>query len=159
MESEYYQLKGTHRDHWIQTPVPHRTTQKSNHISECIVQMLLEFQQLSAMITAQGSLLQCSWPSHSGTFSQSDPLLMQLRVIPLDPVTATREQRTTLPLRSPREELEATMEPSLSLICSGLNKIRDFSHPSYTLLSRTFTIFVALLQMQCREKKSLSSTS
>jgi len=32
MESEYYQLKGTHRDHWIQTPVPHRTTQKSDHI-------------------------------------------------------------------------------------------------------------------------------
>lgn len=70
---------------------------------------------------------------------------MQLLVIPLDPVTVTREQRSALALHSPHEELEAALGPSLNLVCSGLSKLRDFSHPSYPLLSRPFIVFVALL--------------
>lgn len=72
---------------------------------------------------------------------------MQLLVIPLDPVTVTGEQRSALALHSPHEELEAAMGHSLSLVCSGLSKLRDFSHPSYPFLSRPFSIFVALLWM------------
>ena len=39
---EYPELEGIHRDYRVQLLAPHRTTQKSNHISESIVQTLLE---------------------------------------------------------------------------------------------------------------------
>ena len=37
---EYPELEATHKDHRIQLLVPHRTTQKSDHLSDCIVQTL-----------------------------------------------------------------------------------------------------------------------
>lgn len=40
----YAEVKGTHKNHWVQLMVPHRTIKKSDHISESIVQILLKFQ-------------------------------------------------------------------------------------------------------------------
>ena len=56
--TEQPKLEGTHKDHWVQLLAPHRTTQKSNYLSESSVQMLLELQQLGAMPTALGRLFQ-----------------------------------------------------------------------------------------------------
>jgi len=41
----YSKLEGTNLDHWTQLPTPHRTTQSSDHMSESIIQMLLELHQ------------------------------------------------------------------------------------------------------------------
>ena len=53
------------------------------------------------------------------------------------------------------------MRPPLSLLCSGLNKPRDFRYPSYILVSRPFTIFAALLKAYVRtlEDNSYSNPS
>ena len=39
---EYPELEGAHKDHVLQLLAPHRTTRNSYHISESVVQMLLE---------------------------------------------------------------------------------------------------------------------
>ena len=55
---EYPQLEGTHKNQWIQPLAPHKTTQNSLSMSEC----LLELQQLGVSIIALGSssaLQQC----------------------------------------------------------------------------------------------------
>ena len=56
---EYPKLEGTHKAHRAQPLAPHRSTQKSDHMTESVVQMLLELQQLVAMTTALRSLFQC----------------------------------------------------------------------------------------------------
>jgi len=61
---QYHELKGTHSDHWVQLPAPHSTTQKSDHITETVVQTLLELWQLSAVTTALGSLFHARSHSH-----------------------------------------------------------------------------------------------
>ena len=57
---EYPELGGTHKDHQVQLLAPHRTTQKSDHMSESIVWMVFELRQLCAMTTALGS----PFPAH-----------------------------------------------------------------------------------------------
>lgn len=42
---EYLELEGTHKDNQVQLLALHRTTQKSNYMAECIVQMFLEYWQ------------------------------------------------------------------------------------------------------------------
>ena len=44
--SQRKELGGTHKDHQIQLLAPQRTVQKSDHVSESIVQMLLELWQV-----------------------------------------------------------------------------------------------------------------
>lgn len=44
-------------------------------------------------------------------------------------------------------ELQTTMRPPLSLFCSGLNKLVDFSSSSYISPCRSFPVFIALLWM------------
>lgn len=114
---------------------PHRTTQKSDHMSASTVQNLLELCQLGALITVMGKLLQyltLSWypkgpspdtaPCHSLKF-------------------CCWHQRA-----ASCEEPSAAMRPPLSLLCSGLNKPRALSH-SYIFPFRPFAIFVASLWM------------
>lgn len=47
------------------------------------------------------------------------PSLKQLHVIPLGPISVTREQSSALPLHSPREQLQAAVRPSLSFSALG----------------------------------------
>jgi len=61
---EYSELEGTHKDHQVQLPAPlSRPTSNPNPMSESIVQMLLELQQLEAMPIALGSLCHAQSPS------------------------------------------------------------------------------------------------
>jgi len=98
---EYPNLEGTHKDHSVQTLLPHKTTQKPNPMSEGIVQMLLELWQLRAVPTALGS------PFHAHR-----PLVQTLSLTPSCPSPGTapchslrsclchREQSSALPLHS-----------------------------------------------------------
>jgi len=70
--TEYPDLEGTYKDHQVQLPVPHRTPQNLNPMSESIVQMLLELQQLVVMTTALGSLFHCP----------TSPMVRKLLLIP-----------------------------------------------------------------------------
>lgn len=54
--TEYLKLEKTHEDHQVQLLLPHTTTQKSDHMSENVVQTLLELQQLCDVTTALWSL-------------------------------------------------------------------------------------------------------
>lgn len=54
---EYPMLEGILKDHQVQPLSPHMATQKSDHLSENTVQMLLEL-QLCAVTTAPESLFQ-----------------------------------------------------------------------------------------------------
>ena len=58
--TEHPKLEGTYEDHGVQLLAPCSTTQNSNPTSEGIIQMLLQLQQFGAVITALGSLVQCS---------------------------------------------------------------------------------------------------
>ena len=130
--TEYPNLEGTLKDHWVQLQAPHRTTQNSNPVSESTVQALLEFWQPGAVPIALGRPFQGLTTLWWRTFFQPPTWhsLTQLHAIPLGPVAVTREQSSALPFHSPHEEL-----PPVSLLCSGLNKPRDLSCSSYTLLS------------------------
>jgi len=52
---EYPELEGT-LNHQVQIVAWHRTTQKSDHMAEIVVQTLLELQQLGAMTATLRSL-------------------------------------------------------------------------------------------------------
>ena len=56
---EYPEFERSHEAHQFQIRAPHRITKKSNLVSESIIEILLEIQQLEAVTTALGSLLQC----------------------------------------------------------------------------------------------------
>lgn len=99
-----------------------RTTQNSDHMSENVVQLLLELQKLEAWPLPWRD---CSsaWPS-SGEESfpdiQPDPSLSQLHAIPSGPVS--REHCSVLPLCS-LWEAAAAMRP----LCSGPSKPRELN--------------------------------
>jgi len=60
----------------------------------------------------------------------------------------TEQRRIQILVHTPCEFwLCGAMGPPLSLLCSGLNKLRDLGCSSYILPSRSFPIFVALLWM------------
>ena len=121
----------THKDHWVQLPAPHKATYKSDPMSDRTVQMLLKL-QLSAMITTLGSLFR----AHNLFLTPHLSLhWTQLRAVASGPVGAP-----PLPVRSCSRH-----EASPQLLCSVLSKGWDLSLSSYTLPSRTFTIFVAFL--------------
>lgn len=48
--TEHPKLEGANKDHGVQLLAPHRITQKSDFMSESVVQMLLQLWQLGAMI-------------------------------------------------------------------------------------------------------------
>lgn len=56
---QYSELEGIHKDHPVQLPAPHSTTQVSNPMSESTVQMLLELRQIGPM-----TLGACSIPDY-----------------------------------------------------------------------------------------------
>ena len=112
---EYLELGRTHKDYWVQLLAPHRTTQKSDHISE------------------SRCFLNWSVPDHilvKNLLLISNLTLLFHSLIPLGPVTVTREQSSALPLYS-LWGAAATMRPPLSLLCSGLSK-PGASAASYT---------------------------
>jgi len=53
---DYPKLEGIHKDHQVQLPAPPSATQNPNLISESGVQMLLELQQLGAVLIAPRNL-------------------------------------------------------------------------------------------------------
>jgi len=92
--------------------------------------MLLELQQLGAVTIVLRSLFHAPLlllKNLSLTLPPPGPLLMQLHAILSGSVAVTRELSSALPRPSPDEELQGTMRPPLSLLCSGLSKPRDFS--------------------------------
>lgn len=56
---KYSKLQGTHKDHRVECWTPHRTTQKSHHVYESAVQMLLELQQSQCCDHCLGEPVQC----------------------------------------------------------------------------------------------------
>ena len=67
--TEYPKLEETHNDHWVQPLDSQRTTQKSDHRTESIFQMLTELWQTQCHYTSMGSLFQCLLTSCWRTFS------------------------------------------------------------------------------------------
>lgn len=65
---EYPLLAGTHKDQ-VQLWLPKMTTQKTDPLSESVVQTLFEFQQLGAMHTALQSLFHAHCPVVKKIFS------------------------------------------------------------------------------------------
>lgn len=55
-------------DHGVQLPLPHKTIQNSNPMSESTTEILLELLQLGTMPTAQGSLLHAHHPLEKNHF-------------------------------------------------------------------------------------------
>jgi len=118
-------------------------------MSESTVPVLLELQQLGAVITALGSL-----------FHAHHPLMQNLSLTPN--LTFPGHSSKLFPqLRSLSQIAELSTAPSLparscscnevspQLLCSGLNKLWGLSCFSYTLPSRFVTIFIALLWILC----------
>lgn len=94
--------EGTHKDHWVLLLPLHRTTQKTDHLTANVVQMLLEIWQAGVIISALGRLFQCSTTIWWRTFFYigPNPPLAELCVVTLGHVTFTEERRTALPLQS-----------------------------------------------------------
>lgn len=71
-------------------------------MSKSGVQMLLELQQLGAMLTALESLFHahCSLVENLFLTPKPDLTVTQLHALPSGPVTAIRKQRSVLPLCS-----------------------------------------------------------
>ena len=104
---EQPKLEGTYRDNQIQLLASHSTTEKSDPMSESVVQKLLELCQSWGRDHCPGEPVPgLSHPLVKNLFlaPAPGPPLAQLRAIPLGPVTVTREQTSALPLRSPHEE-------------------------------------------------------
>ena len=55
------------------------------------------------------------------------------------------ERNQHLHICSPDEGLQTVLNPSLSLLISGMNKLSDSSHSSFILPSKPFTTYLALL--------------
>jgi len=64
------ELEGTHKAYQVQPLAPHRTSQNSNSMSESVVHMLPDFQQVAVLTTALGSLCQVPTTLWSRTFSK-----------------------------------------------------------------------------------------
>ena len=123
------ELEGTHEDH--QPSLPPGSTQnhpKAEHMTENIVQMLLELQQLSAVTTALlwGDCSNAQLPSWGRTFFILAPrLTLSWHSSMLLLVAVTREQSSALSLL-PMRSCKQMWLPHLSCLCSGLNKSRNF---------------------------------
>jgi len=122
---KYPKLEGTHRDHWVQPHAPHSTTQPQPHTWE------------------QGS--RAPWaPCYAHC-----PLGQNLSITP---TSFSPDSAPHCSLRPYHHHQSAVLllpvwscshhEASPQLLCSGANSLSCFS---YTLPSRPFPIFIALL--------------
>jgi len=150
--TEYPKLDGTHKDHRVQLLPPHRTTQKSNSMSESTVQTLLELQQLTAVTTALGRLLQglntilipsCPSPNMSPCRSLWSCRCQQRAELSTDPL---------LPVRCCSCYGASPSSPQL-----WANRPRELSCSLHVLHSRPFLIFVAPLRTFCNSFTSFLS--
>ena len=89
--------------------------------------MLLELWQLGTVTPWSLIYAQCPLVKNLFLKPQPDLPLTQLHAVPSGSIAVTRQQSSALPLCSPPEDLQATMRPPLSLLCSGLSKPRDLS--------------------------------
>lgn len=101
---KYPELEDIHKNHEVQLLSLHSTSQKSNHTSENVVQMLLELQQAWCPDHFPGEHVPVPYqPLGEGSFPnmQSEPPLTQLHAIPL----------MILPLDSPTNEKRSAPPP------------------------------------------------
>lgn len=142
--TDYPKLEGTHKDHWIS--VTHLSTQKSNHITDSIVQRL---PGSSGPCPQPWAAAPCSPPFGEEPFPNTHPTLPWHSSMPFSqalPLPHGAELSTAPPL--PARSCSCH-EGSALLLCSGMNKPRDLSHSTCILPSRLFTIFVVILWVHC----------
>ena len=134
----YPKLEWTHKDYQAQSLTLHRTTQKSNPMSESAVQTLTEFHQLEAVINVLGSLFHANCSLVENFFLPSSPPahpptpLAQLHAVPSGPVAVTESRAQRCPLLPVRNC--SHHEASPQLLCSGPNAPRGLRHSLYILL-------------------------
>jgi len=127
---EWHELEGALKYNKVKLLAPHRTTQKSDHMPESVVQTLELWQALCRPLSWGG----CSWP-HSWwrTFSWTSlnhPCL-SFMAFPQVLSLVTRERRSALLLCSLLWERCRPWWGLLS-VCSRLNKPRNLSRSSYS---------------------------
>lgn len=138
---EYLELEGSCKRNQVQTLFPHSANQNSNLVSESVVQMLLDLQQLRAVPTFPGSLL------------HAQHLLMQN--LPLTP-SLTVPQSSTVPflpvLSSPESKTAGRHVASLQ---SALDQVTSTTPHTYGPLDPllfsppTFRCFLTILCTLC----------
>lgn len=120
-------LKGTHKDHWAQLLAPGRATQKSDHMTNRVVQVLL--QTRCHEFGSLGSLFHSAWPPlGEEPFSdmQLELPLSQLQVIvgsnkvsPKPPLLQRKQFQLLL--------VRPVLQTSLQLCCLFLDMLQDLS--------------------------------
>ena len=143
---KYPYLEGNHKGHGVQLPTPHRITSQIlclRALSKCFLNC-----QNWGCDHSPGQSVPCS-PPFDGEQPfpdiQPDPPLTQLHTIPLSPDVVTDSRAQCFPSAPCGSCSHHGSSPQL--LCSGLDKPRDLSRSSYTLPSRLFTTFVALLAL------------
>lgn len=143
--TEYLKFEETHKDYWVLLKGPHRTTQKSNCMSESAVQTLLELLQARCHDHCLGEPVPGSGHPLMKNLFQYELPLTQLNVIPLSPVTVTREKRS---ISAPPLPLWGCcrLPWGLPSVSSSLDWTRKVTLVApHIFLSRPFTVFADFL--------------